>query len=314
MDDIKLAWKHCTPREAGNFSAVGYYFGRDLQKARGVPVGLIQSSWGGSPIESWMDPKTIASTESAPRPWHPSELFNGMIAPLIPFGIKGAAWYQGEANVGLGRALPYHLRLSDMINSWRQDWGLGNFPFLIVQIAPFKPIKEQPAESPEAELREAQSLVAKELPAVGLVVTTDVGDPATIHPTKKRPVGQRLALEARALAYGEKITFSGPLFHSMETDGSKMILSFDGTGSGLAAGGEKLAGFAVSGSNRKFVYANAQIQGDKVVVSSPAVPHPVAVRYAWADCPVANLENREGLPAVPFRTDHFAFRKDPRKP
>jgi len=341
---IKSGWVVGSPEVIKSRTAVGYYFGRDLQAARNVPIGLIETYWGGSPAEAWTSRETlemrprfqteilesyieamkrhrdatiafeIEKAEAAKagqkfekrgpnQPWKPSELYQGMIAPLLPYAIKGAIWYQGESNAG--RAEQYRTLFADMIRNWRRDWGQGNFPFLAVQLAPFKPIKEQPAESDWAELREAQWLATKNLPNVGLAVITDVGDPQDIHPTKKQPVGERLALAARAIAYGEQVEFSGPIYRRMEVKGSKIVLSFDHVGKGLEARGRDLLGFAICGADRKFVWAQAEIVGKTIVVSSPEVGQPIAVRYGWADCPVVNLWNQDGLPASPFRTDDF---------
>ena len=226
-----------------------------------------------------------------------------MIAPLIPFVMKGAIWYQGESNAD--RAEQYRRLFPDMITNWRKDWGEGDFTFLEVQLAPFKDIQKQPAESSWAELREAQVYATRVLPKVGIAVITDVGEEKDIHPKKKGPVGARLALAARSIAYGERIEASGPQYKSMRVNGDKALLSFDHAGSGLVAQDGELKGFAVAGEDHKFVWAQAEIEGNKVVVHSPAVAKPVAVRYAWADFPVVNLWNKEGLPAVPFRTDNF---------
>jgi sialate O-acetylesterase len=192
-----------------------------------------------------------------------------------------------------------------MIRNWRRDWKQGNFAFLAVQLAPFMAINDQPAESKWAELREAQNLATKVLPNVGVAVITDVGDEKDIHPKKKEPVGARLALAARAIAYDENIVYSGPIYKSMKVKDGKATLGFNHVGSGLEARGGELKGFAIAGVDKKFVWAKAEIQGDKVVVSSPEVSEPVAVRYGWADYPVVNLWNKEGLPASPFRTDDF---------
>jgi sialate O-acetylesterase len=226
-----------------------------------------------------------------------------MIAPLIPFALKGAIWYQGESNAD--RAEQYRRLFPDMIRNWRQDWGQGDFPFLEVQLAPFKDIQELPGESSWAELREAQVHATKTLPKVGIAVITDVGEEKDIHPQKKAPVGARLALAARAIAYNQHIEFSGPQYKSMRVKGDEAVLTFDHAGSGLVAKDGELKGFAIAGEDRKFVWANAQIRGNKVVVHSPTVPRPVAVRYGWADFPVVNLWNKDGLPASPFRTDNF---------
>ncbi len=352
VDNVNAVWQECGPQTSPGFSAVGYYFGRDLQKALQVPVGIIHTSWGGSPAEVWMNEKVLAANPDYKRDildpypvqlkkvqaaiaqwekeraeaqkngqpfnkrrpaagWKPTELYNGMIAPLIPFPIKGAIWYQGESNAG--RAYRYRTLFADMIKNWRKDWGQGNFTFLLVQLAPFMAIKDQPGDSTWAELREAQLLSTQILPKVGMAVITDVGDEKDIHPKKKEPVGARLALAARGIAYREKIEYSGPVYKGMKVKDSKAILSFEHVGSGLEARDGELKGFAVCGEDKKFVWAKAEIQGDKVVVSSPEVPKPVAVRFGWADCPVVNFWNKDGLPATPFRTDNFPMITAPKK-
>lgn len=341
---INASWKLCSPEGIKSFSAVGYYFGKDLQKARKVPVGLIQSDWGGSPAEVWMSRESLEinpryqteildsnaeawkkhqeaviayeiekaaaqgkGEEFKKQPprfgWKATELYNGMIFPLIPYAIKGAIWYQGESNAG--RADQYRTLFPDMIRNWRRDWGQGDFSFLAVQLAPFQAIKPDPQESSWAELREAQLLATTVLASVGMAVITDVGDPKDIHPKKKQPVGARLALAARAIAYGEKIEYSGPLYRSMDTKDGKIILHFNHLGKGLEARDGELKGFAICGEDRKYIWAKAEIVGNTIVVSSPEVAKPVAVRYGWADCPVVNLWNKDGLPASPFRTDDF---------
>jgi len=337
-------WDECTPATVPGFSAVAYYFARDLQVALGVPVGVIHSSWGGSPAEVWMSEAVLSSNPEYKRDivdpyfaaakknkediatwekesaeakkegreykkgkpwetWRPTELYDGMIAPLIPFAFKGVIWYQGESNAD--RAEQYRRLFPDMVKNWRKDWGQGDFTFLEVQLAPFKDIQKQPGESSWAELREAQVYATRVLPKVGIAVITDVGEEKDIHPKKKAPVGARLAVAARAIAYGERIEYSGPQYKSMRVKGDKAVLSFDHAGSGLAARDGELKGFAIAGEDHKFVWAQAEIEGDKVLVHSPAVSKPVAVRYGWADFPVVNLWNKEGLPAVPFRTDDF---------
>ena len=361
VDDVKAGWQECNPDTVKNFSAVAYYFGRDLQKARGAPVGLIHTSWGGSPAEVWMSEKVLAGNPEykraildeyqtalknyqaalekfqkeeaalknegktmerkppAPPFWKPTELYDGMIAPLIPCAIKGALWYQGESNAG--RAWQYRSLFADLIRNWRRDWGEGDFPFLAVQLAPWDRNKKRsvdqitadPVESDWAELREAQLLATKVLAKVGLAVITDVGDKDDIHPTKKEPVGRRLALLARNIAYGEKVECYGPQYRDMRIKGNQVILSFDHAGGGLESRGGRLRGFAVCGADRKFVWANAEIDSGKVMVSTPEVEKPVAVRYGWADYPVVNLFNHEGLPASPFRTDDFPMTTAPKK-
>jgi sialate O-acetylesterase len=358
-NNVPASWQECNAKSVPGFSAVAYYFARDLQKALSVPVGVIHTSWGGSPAEVWMSETVLASNADYKReildtyadslkraqdaiakfdkeaaeakeqgkeftrrrpglPWRPTELYNGMIAPLIPFAIQGAIWYQGESNAG--RALQYRTLFADMIRNWRHDWGQGNFTFLEVQLAPFMAYKDQPAESTWAELREAQAIATKVLPKVGMAVITDVGDQKDIHPTKKEPVGARLALAARGITYGEKIVYSGPTYKGIKIKDNTAVISFDHVGGGLLARpldssteSAALKGFSICGENRRFVWAKAEIQGDRVVVSSPEVSKPVAVRYGWADFPVVNLWNKEGLPASPFRTDDFPMITAPKK-
>lgn len=223
----------------------------------------------------------------------PGCLFNAMIAPLIPFPIKGAIWYQGESNGGRGRQ--YQTLFPLMIADWRQRWGEGDFPFLFVQIAPYR--------GADSAIREAQLLTFKSAPNTDMVVTTDIGDPNDIHPTHKAPVGERLALAARVLAYGEKTEYSGPVFDSAKIAGPQVTLSFTHVGGGLVAKDGPLKGFELAGADKKFVPAEAQIQGQTVVVTSDRAPNPVYVRYGWAPSPEVNLFNNDGLPASPFRTD-----------
>jgi sialate O-acetylesterase len=385
VKNVEAAWQATSPQSVSNFSAVAYYFGLKLQQDLGVPVGLIHTSWGGSPAEVWMREAVLAANPSFKRDileaypeqvkkvaaavavwekeqaeaksegkpftkrrpsagWKPCELYNGMIAPLLPYAIQGAIWYQGESNAG--RAHQYRTLFADMVTNWRTDWGQGDFPFLQVQLAPFTAIKEEPGESNWAELREAQVLATKTLRKVGAVSITDVGDPKDIHPAWKRPVGERLALAARRIAYGEKLTHTGPMYRGMKVKGDKVVLSFDHVGEGLGAApvseekvpgatrtaglmvkGSPLSGrtdaplhgFAIAGEDRKFVWADAVIEGDKLVVSSAKVPQPVAVRYGWADYPVVNLVCSPGgglpaLPATPFRTDDWPMMTAPKPP
>lgn len=349
---FKYGWQEAGPQSTPDFSAVAYYFGRELQKALGTPVGLIQSAWGGSPAEVWMSEAALSANKDyrdnildayqaalakykeakekwdaqaallakenkkpagkapAPPNWKPTELYNGMIHPLIPFAIKGAIWYQGESNAG--RAHQYRTLFPDMIKDWRKNWGAGDFTFLCVQLAPWdknkkRPLEEitkEPVESDWAELREAQ-LMATRLSRVGMAVITDYGEKDDIHPPKKEPVGARLALAAQGIAYGQRIVYSGPIYKNMKVKKNEVILNFDHVGGGLVAKGDKLTGFAICGEDRKFVWADARIDGKTVVASHPSIAKPVAVRYGWADFPVVNLFNAEGLPASPFRTDDF---------
>jgi len=351
--DCTGRWVECSPETVPGFSAAGYFFGRKLHKELKTPIGLIHTSWGGTPAEAWTSEAKMKSDadfapilkrwedavanypqamvkykekelqwrkaveqakaegKRAPRkpyapfgPGHshsPSGLYNAMIAPLIPYAIQGAIWYQGESNAG--RAYQYRKLFPAMIESWRENWDQGRFPFLFVQLANFRQTEDEPAESDWAELREAQTMTL-ESPNTGMAVIIDIGEANDIHPKNKQDVGKRLALWALAKTYGHKIVYSGPLYKSMEARNGKITLRFDHTGGGLVAQGEEpLKGFAIAGADRKFVWADAQIKGNTVVVKSDAIAEPVAVRYAWAINPVCNLYNKAGLPASPFRTD-----------
>lgn len=232
----------------------------------------------------------------------PAVLYNAMISPLLNYGIRGAIWYQGESNVD--QYEEYRRLFPAMIKGWRNRWHQGDFPFLFVQLASFNPNIIEPELSKWARLREAQTMALR-LPNTGMAVTTDVGDQKDIHPRQKRPVGERLALNAFKIAYGFKDEVNaGPLYATLQKDGDAFLVSFDNLGSGLQVKGDTLRGFAIAGADKKFVPAKAFISGERVRLSSPSVPNPVYVRYAWADAPLeANLYNKEGLPAVPFRTD-----------
>ena len=356
LDDCKGKWVICSPETVGGFSAAGYFFGRELHKELKQPIGLINTSWGGTPAEAWTSPmalqenpnlepiltrykkalealpeatakykEDLAKWEEAVKqakaegkhppyrpgaplgpanPNSPSGLYNGMVAPLIPYTVRGAIWYQGESNAG--RAYQYRDLFPTMIKSWWNAWGQegqGDFPFLFVQLANFMDTKEEPGDSSWAELREAQ-LMTLELSNAGMAVIIDIGDAKDIHPKNKQEVGRRLALWALANTYSKDVVCSGPLYTSMTKKGKTIVLSFDHVGGGLVAkGGEPLKGFAIAGADRKFIWAAAKIEGDKIVVSSEKVADPVSVRYAWADNPVCNLYNKAGLPASPFRTD-----------
>lgn len=243
--------------------------------------------------------KATALPQDAGDPNQVTVLYNGMIAPLIPFGIKGALWYQGEANAG--RATQYRTLLPALIGDWRARWGEGDFPFYIVQLANWAPGGDS-----WPELREAQWLTAKNVPNAGIATAVDIGDSADIHPKNKQEVGRRLALVAEAQAFGEKVEDSGPLFKAMTVEGGAARLTFDHLGGGLTAkAGGPLTGFTLAGADRKFVPADARMDGDTVVVSSPQVSSPAAVRYAWSADPAISLYNKAGLPALPFRTDDW---------
>jgi sialate O-acetylesterase len=236
--------------------------------------------------------------------YKPAGLYNAMLAPLLNWSIKGILWYQGESNAG--RPDEYRKLLPALIRDWRQNLGQGTVPFILVQLPNFMEAKEYPSESGWALFREAQTEALK-LPETGMAVTIDIGEWNDIHPLNKKDVGTRLALAARKIAYGEKdLVSSGPVYKEMTVKGRKIILSFESTGSGLIVrGGGRLKQFAIAGDDMKYVWAKAKVRGDKVIVKGRKIRHPVAVRYAWADNPEgANLYNREGLPAAPFRTDN----------
>ena len=307
-------WKICSPVTAPEFSAVAFFFARAIHQTEKVPVGILFSAWGGTMVEAWTSAASLETmtnfhgiTEAIKNPTNstselvskhntptaPTVLYNAMIAPLQSFPIKGVIWYQGEANND--RARQYRELFPLLIADWRKGWNLGDFPFLFVQIAPFKAMRP--------ELREAQLLTLKKSRQTAMVVTTDIGDPNNIHPARKAPVGERLALAARALAYGEKLEYSGPLFSSSKIMDSKVVISFTHTGKGLAAQDGALKGFTIAANDGKFVPAQAEIKGRTVLVWSDEIPSPIAVRYGWANVPDVNLFNLQGLPASPFRTD-----------
>lgn len=318
-------WVECSPESIPEFSGVAYYFGRDLHKQLKRPIGLIQAASGGASCEAWTSPAVLKSDElfapivaradranadpnQANNPNRASVLYNGMIAPLLPFPIRGVIWYQGESNAP--RAFQYAKLFPAMIADWRKGWGKGDFPFLFVQLANYVPDKQkpdhpaEPEESAWAELREAQ-VKALSLPRTGMACTIDIGDPRDINPRNKQEVGRRLAQIALKVAYGKKVVASGPTFKSMNVTGSEVQIEFDNIGEGLFVRGDRLKGFAIAGADKKFVWADAKIDGNLVILSSPSVAEPAAVRYAWGDNPDCNLFNREGWPTVPFRTDDW---------
>src|SRR5882762_4705108 len=270
---------------------------RDLrQEGWGVSLPFTQDALSGFSVEN------LTPLGYAPMPV--SALYQGMIAPLLPFAFRGVLWYQGESNAL--KAHQYQKLLPALIESWRKASDNRDFEFLIVQLPNHGAVPEQPAESAWAELREAQLMAFKRAPHAGLAVTIDVGDPDNVHPHHKLEVGQRLALWALATVYKRPIVYSGPVYESMQIQGREIAIHFTHIGAGLEAhGGGELEGFAVAGSDRRFYWADARIEGDAVVVSSQQVAQPVAVRYAWADSPPCNLFNKDGLPASPFRSDDW---------
>ena len=330
-------WMETTPETAPNSSAVAYYFARDLQsQLNGVPIGVIESFWGGTPVEAWMSLRSIAQDpalmpifsewakslaayprvralyeqrvaslkEGAPRPGKPETgpggsqmptgLYNAMIAPITPYPIRGAIWYQGESNANPAKFPIYSRAFQAMIRDWRQAWGEGDFPFLFVQLPNYKTNGYWP------DLREQQRQTLS-LTNTGMAVTIDAGDPANLHPPHKKEVGLRLALVAREHVYGEKVESSGPVFLHADREGAGLRLWFDHA-AGLVAKGGVLKGFEIAGPDRKFVPGEARLAGATVTVSSASVANPAYVRYDWSDSPEGNLYNAAGLPAGPFRS------------
>ena len=311
-------WQVCSPKTAGNFTAVGYYFGRKLHKDLDVPVGLIGSNWGGTRIEPWTPPegfkKVPALKEShadkldsfpaknGNRINHqsPLALYNGMIHPLLPYQIRGALWYQGESNNGEG--MLYHEKMKALIHGWREVWNNPELPFYFVQLAPFN-YGGDPKRL--AGIWEAQAKTLA-LPNTGMAVTTDIANIRDIHPKNKQDVGKRLALWALAKNYGKMVPYSGPLYKSMKVEGNKIILSFDYVNGGLkSSDGKALSHFTIAGEDKKFVNAKAEISGETVVVSAEGVANPQAVRFGWHQSSEPNFFNKADLPASPFRTDDW---------
>ena len=358
--DFRGAWQACLPETTGGFSAVGYFFGRQLHQTLGIPVGLINDAWGGSACEAWVRrdvlaadlkyeppllkqlgedrerlPSVKAEYDSEMAEWkvaekkakdegkeppqqpfnpdwlmggnsRPGNIYNGALKPTIGYGIRGVIWYQGESNAG--KAYQYRDLFPLMIKSWRDEWGQGDFSFYWVQLADFLPeTSEPPQQSAWAELREAQTMTMSRLPKTGEAVIIDLGEAQDIHPKNKQDVAMRLARWALANDYGLKIPFHSPSYKSMEKQGNKVVLQFEHIGGGLkAADVPKVRGFAIAGSDRKFVNANAKIVGPGAIeVWADQVSEPVAVRYAWANNPVCNVYSNEGLPLTPFRTDDW---------
>ena len=322
MNQYGLKWTPATQEAARWFSAVTYAFGRQIHRKTGVPTGLITAALGGTPAQAWSARDALlASPALRPLADQPSAcgLYNGSIAPLAPFAVKGVVWYQGESNADTyDQAIQYRTLLPAMIGSWRKAWGYS-LPFVLVQLPAYHPIQAQPSDSPWAWLREAQLITAQSVPQVGLAVTIDTGLADNLHPGTKVAVGERAAQAALALAYHQAVVPTGPLFQAMTIEDGALRVRWKNVGAGLRSqevttnGGathipaQPVQGFSVCGANHQFVWADAQIVGkDTVVVSSPQVPHPIAVRYAWAGFPLCNLYNSGGLPAAPFRTDQFA--------
>jgi len=353
--DVNARWVECSPETIPGFSAVLFFFGREIFQKVNVPVGLIATSWGGTRIEPWIPPAgfeaipelkseldavrgalknydqqlkaaipalkdwlakaetAMAASKDVPPvpniPRHPlnsegaaTGLYNGMIHGIVPFGIRGSLWYQGESN--RGQKMHYHDLMKGLIAGWRQVWGQGDFQFLFVQLAPFNYGNDPNQEL--AYIWEAQSTTLK-VPNTGMAVITDITTLNDIHPPNKQDVGKRLALWALSKTYGQKdVIYSGPLYDSMSDDLERVVIKFK-HGEGLKSRDDKpLTWFTIAGEDKKFHNANAEIKGDTVLVSSPAVAKPVAVRFGWNQLAEPNLVNKAGLPASPFRTDTWS--------
>ena len=352
IDTVTGTWQPCTPESVKTVSAVAYFFARDLQRKLGVPVGVIGTYFGGTPIESWMSASTLRGTAvwpviearwlkdtadfpayklrypalraawgkaeelakaahaKNPLTWppppmgpgtqfDPSGLFNGMIAPLQPYALRGMIWYQAEQN--WPHPEEYAELFPALIRSWRAQWGQGDFPFYFVQLANFTVVND-PTNRAWERLREAQTR-ALALPATGMAVTIDIGNPKDIHPLNKQDVGRRLALIAKTSVYGIPGDFSGPLFAYVTGEHSALRVHFTHAGTGLIAANKPVQSLEVAGADQIFHPASGKIERETLLVSSPQVKVPLAVRYAWTNAPEANLFNGAGLPAAPFRSD-----------
>ena len=310
--DVKGEWNAVGPATTGNFSATAYYFAKKLQLVLNVPVGIIQSAWGASTIESWMDKQSLSEFKNKVIPETlpdslpnrtPTILYNSMLHPYIGYTIKGVLWYQGEAN--RENANEYHALFTSMISSWRKQWQQGDFPFYFVQIAPFEPGKVN-----AAFLREAQLQTMLSVKNTGMAVTMDIGERTVIHPAQKEQVGNRLAYWALAKDYNVKgLAFSGPVFKELQKMANgRLMLTFDYCDQGLTSFGKPLTDFEIAGEDKVFYPAQAMIRNDKngvLVVWSDAVKNPVSVRYAFKNWAEGSLFNTQGLPASSFRTDSW---------
>ncbi|MDZ4659179.1 MAG: sialate O-acetylesterase [Bythopirellula sp.] len=294
-DPLVEKWKKVSPDEFENIATA--YRSYQHQRDRVHPLAVRTARAQGKPVPPEPRMPKLRCHDC------PSALHCGMIAPLQPFAIRGAIWYQGESNSG--QPASYEKLLPAMVADWRRVWG-AELPFLFVQLAPHR--NTHPA------FREAQHRIWQKTPHTAMVVTIDVGDPQNIHPTRKRPVGERLALAARALSYGERVEYSGPVFKSFRIENSRAVVSFTHIGGGLAAKGGSLKGFTLAGPSEEFIAARAVIEGSNVVVTSDKILNPLAVRYAWAMAPDVNLFSREGLPAAPFRSETPAGSTDSVEP
>lgn len=303
------SWQRSSPEAALSFSAVGFHFARQMRQRTGRPIGLLLSAWGGTPAEAWTPRATLEAddtlapilerTPDAPQ-WRASALYNAMIHPLRGCQPRGVIWYQGESNAD--RAEQYAPLFEGLIGAWREAFGAPELTFLFVQLANFRARAESPGESDWAELREAQA-AALALPRTGMAVAIDIGEADDIHPRDKATVALRLALEAERVAYGREVDSRGPRYAGHAVEGGQVRVDFDFAEGLRARTGDAPVGFALAGEDRVFHWAEARVEGESVVLSSPKVSAPVAVRFAWADNPAHDLVDGAGLPAEPFRTD-----------
>ena len=339
----KSTWMVCSPESVGRFSAVGYFFGRQLHQSLHVPIGLINNAWGGSACEAWIrrdlmegnekfqpminrfdemaaqaeplankadlsetEQKQLGNLRNQLNGNHrPSNIYNGVLKSHLGYGIRGAIWYQGESNAG--RAYQYRDLFPLMISSWRNEWGQGEFPFYWVQLADFQAESNEPQESSWAELREAQTMTMDKLANTGEAVIIDIGEGKDIHPRNKVDVGRRLARWALAKDYGIAIPCQSPRYKSMTIEGNKVVLTFSNIEQGWRPFDvNEPIGFAIAGEDKKFVWAKATVLKDmRIEVWNDAVASPSAVRYAWANNPVCNMYGVSDLPLTPFRTDDW---------
>jgi sialate O-acetylesterase len=311
MDDFTGNWKECGTESVSEFSATAYFFGLMLNKALKVPIGLINTSWGGTRIEPWISEEGFKkfdfvtlpdkNQQGTLSPQTPTVLYNAMINPMAGYGIRGAIWYQGESN--RNEADKYVRLLPGLIENWRSVWGLGDFPFYYVQIAPFD---YGPTGLSSAYLREAQLKAANAIPNTGMASIMDIGEKDCIHPANKKAGSDRLAFLALANTYGKTgFASSGPVLKEMTVAGSVVKLTFNNAINGLTSFGQELSCFEVAGASKRFYPAKAFIIGNGITLFCPSVAEPVAVRYAFKDFIVGDLFNTEGLPASSFRTDSW---------
>lgn len=313
VDDFNGSWKLCEPENVYEFSATAYFFGRMINQALGVPVGLINTSWGGTRIEPWIseaglknfDWVKLPDKNNPPQgtlsPQTPTVLYNAMINPIVGFGIRGAIWYQGEAN--RNEPVQYQKLMPGLALNWRAMWGVGDFSMFYVQIAPFD---YGPTGLNSAFLREAQLKASNAIPNFGMACIMETGEKDNIHPSNKKAAGERLAYQALVKTYGKKgIACDGPVLKEMKIDGNEVKLTFDNAPNGIIGLGKELYCFEVAGSNKRFYPAKAFVTNEGVTIMSPSVAQPVAVRYAFKDFITGDLFNTEGIPASSFRTDDW---------